>query len=133
MKHIGLIISGVALLFLLTACPASNTPELPGPPETPTPTTTAISTISGKLDGWTRGEAFITLTGGYAVDGDSEGETLTMSEPNYTGALKTDGTFAVDVAEKPVEASLLQPMGCKADTPNFAVLALGLVQLDRCH
>lgn len=87
----------------------------------------SVSRVEGRLEGWTLGSAFVTLTAGYSVEGDGQTETLTMMEPSYTGAINEDGTFSVDLTSQPVEPDDLFPLGCTPDSPEVTVLSIGLV------
>lgn len=78
------------------------------------------------MEGWTLGRALITLTGGYAVQGDGQTTTLTLMEPTYTGDIAEDGAFSVDLSG-PVAEGALFALGCTADAPDVAVLLIGLV------
>lgn len=116
----------LALTLLLSACPGAPPPPEPPQPE-PEPVTRGVSEIEGELEGWTLGSAFVTLTGGYSVEGNNGTEVLTIMKPNYTGELKEDGTFSVDIASEPVDAEDMFSLGCTADSPEVAVLSIGLV------
>lgn len=122
-------LTGLALTFLLSACPGAppppEPPELPEPK--PDPITRGVSKIEGELEDWTLGSAFITFTGGYDVEGDNGTEVLSMTEPTYTGELNEDGTFSVDIASEPVDPEDLFSLGCTADSPEVAALSIGLI------
>ena len=116
----------LALTFLLSACPGAPPPlEPPGPD--PDPVTRGVSTIEGELGGWTLGSAFVTLTGGYDVEANNGTEVLTMMEPNYIGELNENGMFSVDLASEPVDPEDMFSLGCTADSPEIAVISIGLV------
>lgn len=118
----------LALTLLLNACPAAPPPPEPPPSgQKPDPVNRGVSEIEGELEGWTLGSAFVTLTGGYDVEGNDGTEVLTMMEPTYTGELNEDGTFSVDIASEPVAPEDMFSLGCTADSPEVAALLLGLV------
>lgn len=117
------VIGILACALLVSACRQTPSPQ----PQEPDPVPRGLSTIEGVLEGWTMGNAFVTLTGGYGVEGDGQTETLTVMEPTYTGEIEEDGTFSVDLTSEPVAEGDLFALGCTADSPNVAVLSIGLV------
>jgi hypothetical protein len=110
------------LSLLLSACPASEPPITGEPPEEEP----AEFEVSGTLVGWTEGEAYITLTGGYASSsGDPETDGVQLSEPTYGSTLSSDGSFSVTLTE-PNQAELLQ-LTCEDGVHPIGFLLLGVV------
>lgn len=116
--------------LLLLACAAvlagCKQPEPPPPPppveEPPPPTTFPATEVSGTLTGWSEGEAFVTLTGGYSSTStdDPDIDGLELAPPLYPGLVAADGTFRVELSAP--DPTALTPLGCDASDPNIAGL-----------
>ncbi len=102
-------------------------PTAPQEPSEPDPGPTfPVSEISGTLLGWTSGEAFLTLTGGYSdsFTGDPETDGVDLGAPTYETTLASDGSFSVTLSAP--DASELIPLTCNGVEYPIGFLALAV-------
>ena len=110
-----------ALLFAscITLLAGCREPVVTQPP----PDTFLVTEVSGTLTPWSAGEAFVTLSAGYAVTSGSDPATdrLELAPPLYQSSVSADGTFRTELSV-PLESSFM-PLGCTGAEPDIARLS----------
>lgn len=128
-KAVRIVLLLVLCAAVLAGCKQPEPPPPPPPPpveKPPPPSTFPVTEVSGTLAGWSEGEAFVTLTGGYSSTStdDPDVEGLELVPPLYPGSVAADGTFLVELSA-PDPATLI-PLGCNASDPNIAGLTFAV-------